>query len=297
MPMTVAGNDDARAAAPQVPRGEIRLEPPPELPEVTSDGLSQALMYLPMGAMAIGMVAVVAGGSASPVLYIGSGAMAVGMVGMMFGQVIRGKGDRKLKLNGQRRDYLRYLSQIRRKVRQAAGEQRLALQYSGPAPRSLPSLVAAGSDQIWQPSPADAGFGCVRFATGTQALSVRLVPPETKPIEDLDPLCAGALRRFIRAQGQVPGLPVEVSLRSVTRIVPTGDPGAVRALVRSLLSGRGGHSPATCGSAWAARRTGCRSGSGSSGRRTTGDPTERTRRRPSADGPVARRAGADAAAA
>ena len=235
MPMTAAGND-ARAAAPQVPRGEIRLEPPPELPEVTSDGLSQALMYLPMGAMAIGMVAVIAGGSASPVLYIGSGAMAVGMVGMMFGQVIRGKGDRKLKLNGQRRDYLRYLSQIRRKVRQAAGEQRLALQYSGPAPRSLPSLVAAGSDQIWQRSPADAGFGCVRFATGTQALSVRLVPPETKPIEDLDPLCAGALRRFIRAQGQVPGLPVEVSLRSVTRIVPTGDPGAVRALVRSLIA-------------------------------------------------------------
>ena len=235
MPMTAAGND-ARAAAPQVPRGEIRLEPPPELPEVTSDGLSQALMYLPMGAMAIGMVAVIAGGSASPVLYIGSGAMAVGMIGMMFGQVIRGKGDRKLKLNGQRRDYLRYLSQIRRKVRQAAGEQRLALQYSGPAPRSLPSLVAAGSDQIWQRSPADAGFGCVRFATGTQALSVRLVPPETKPIEDLDPLCAGALRRFIRAQGQVPGLPVEVSLRSVTRIVPTGDPGAVRALVRSLIA-------------------------------------------------------------
>ena len=244
MPMTVAGNDagnvagngDARAAAPQVPRGEIRLEPPPELPEVTSDGLGQALMYLPMGAMAIGMVAVVAGGSASPVLYIGSGAMAVGMVGMMFGQVIRGKGDRKLKLNGQRRDYLRYLSQIRRKVRQAAGEQRLAMQYSGPAPRSLPSLVAAGSGQVWQRSPANAGFGCVRFATGTQALSVRLVPPETKPIEDLDPLCAGALRRFIRAQGQVPGLPVEVSLRSVTRIVPTGDPGAVRALVRSLIA-------------------------------------------------------------
>lgn len=193
-------------------------------------------MYLPMGAMAIGMVAVIAGGGSSPVLYIGSGAMAVGMAGMMFGQMIRGRGDRKVKLNGQRRDYLRYLGQIRRKVRLAAGEQRRAMGYSGPAPRSLPSLVAAGSDRIWQRFPADAGFGCVRFATGTQAASVRLVPPDTKPVEDLDPLCAGALRRFIRAQGQVPGLPVEVSLRSVTRIVPTGEPGAVRALVRSLVA-------------------------------------------------------------
>ena len=235
MPKTVAAND-TRAAAPQVPEGEIRLESPPELPEVTSDGLSQALMYLPMGAMAIGMVAVIAGGGSSPVLYIGSGAMAVGMAGMMFGQMIRGRGDRKVKLNGQRRDYLRYLSQIRRKVCLAAGEQRRAMEYSGPAPRSLPSLVAAGSDRIWQRSPAGAGFGCVRFATGTQAASVRLVPPDTKPVEDLDPLCAGALRRFIRAQGQVPGLPVEVSLRSVTRIVPTGEPGAVRALVRSLVA-------------------------------------------------------------
>ena len=235
MPKTVAAND-TRAAAPQVPQGEIRLESPPELPEVTSDGLAQALMYLPMGAMAIGMVAVIAGGGSSPVLYIGSGAMAVGMAGMMFGQMIRGRGDRKVKLNGQRRDYLRYLGQIRRKVRLAAGEQRRAMEYSGPAPRSLPSLVAAGSDRIWQRSPADAGFGCVRFATGTQAASIRLVPPDTKPVEDLDPLCAGALRRFIRAQGQVPGLPVEVSLRSVTRIVPTGEPGAVRALVRSLVA-------------------------------------------------------------
>jgi S-DNA-T family DNA segregation ATPase FtsK/SpoIIIE len=213
MPKTVAAND-TRAAAPQVPQGEIRLESPPELPEVTSDGLAQALMYLPMGAMAIGMVAVIAGGGSSPVLYIGSGAMAVGMAGMMFGQMIRGRGDRKVKLNGQRRDYLRYLGQIRRKARLAAGEQRRAMEYSGPAPRSLSSLVAAGSDRIWQRSPADAGFGCVRFATGTQAASVRLVPPDTKPVEDLDPLCSGALRRFIRAQGQVPGLPVEVSLRS-----------------------------------------------------------------------------------
>ena len=237
MPKTVAANDTRAAAqVPQVPQGEIRLESPPELPEVTSDGLAQALMYLPMGAMAIGMVAVIAGGGSSPVLYIGSGAMAVGMAGMMFGQMIRGRGDRKVKLNGQRRDYLRYLGQMRRKVRLAAGEQRRAMEYSGPAPRSLPSLVAAGSDRIWQRSPAGASFGCVRFATGTQAASVRLVPPDTKPVEDLDPLCAGALRRFIRAQGQVPGLPVDVSLRSVTRIVPTGEPGAVRALVRSLVA-------------------------------------------------------------
>jgi DNA segregation ATPase FtsK/SpoIIIE, S-DNA-T family len=234
MPTTVPG-DDTRAV-PELPQGEIQLQSPPELPEVAADGMTQVLMYLPMGAMAIGMVAVIAGGNASPVLFIGSGAMALGMVGMMFGQLARGKGDRKLKINGQRRDYLRYLSQLRRRVRRAAEQQRRALEYRGPAPRSLPSLLAAGAGQIWQRVPGETGFGCARFATGTQSLAIRLVPPDTKPVEDLDPLSAGALRRFIRAQSQVPGLPVEVSLRSVTRIVPVGEPAAVRALVRSLVA-------------------------------------------------------------
>jgi S-DNA-T family DNA segregation ATPase FtsK/SpoIIIE len=235
MPMTVPGAG-AERSVPELPQGEIQLPSPPELPEVAADGLTQVLMYLPMGAMAIGMVAVLAGGKSSPVLFIGSGAMAVGMAGMMAGQLARGKGDRKLKINGQRRDFLRYLSQIRRRVRRAAEQQRQALEYRGPAPRSLPSLLVAGAGQIWQRAPGEPGFGCARFATGTQALAIRLIPPDTKPIEDLDPLCAGALRRFIRAQSQVPGLPVEVSLRSVTRIVPHGDPVAVRALVRSLVT-------------------------------------------------------------
>ena len=111
MPTTGSGADAARAV-PELPQGEIQLPSPPELPEVAADGLTQVLMYLPMGAMAIGMVAVLAGGKSSPVLFIGSGAMAVGMVGMMAGQLARGKGDRKLKINGQRRDFLRHLSQI-----------------------------------------------------------------------------------------------------------------------------------------------------------------------------------------
>src|SRR6201995_3318040 len=132
------------ASVPELPRGEIQLESPPELPEVTPDGMGQALMYLPMGAMTIGMVAVIAGGHASPVLFIGRGAMAVGMAGMMVGQLVRGRGDRKVKVNGQRRDYLRYLSQLRRRVRRTAEQQRRALEFRGPDPRSLPSLVAAG---------------------------------------------------------------------------------------------------------------------------------------------------------
>jgi S-DNA-T family DNA segregation ATPase FtsK/SpoIIIE len=226
---------------PLIPQGEIRLEPPPELPETTSDGFVQTLMYLPMAAMGVGMVAVIAGGHASPVLYLGSGAMAVGMTGMMAAQVLRGKGDRKLKLNGLRRDYLRYLAQIRRKVRRAAAQQRAAMQWHAPDPESLQSLLASGHDgiqpaQVWHRHPGDPGFMQVRLATGTQELAVTLTAPETKPVEDLDPLCTGALLRFLKTSRQLPGLPVGASLRTHSRVVPVGDLEQVRALVRAMIA-------------------------------------------------------------
>ncbi len=240
--LTVRRNPDP-GGRPAMPQGEVRLPPPPELPEQSSDGFTQALMYLPMGAMAIGMIAVVAGGHASAILYVGSGAMAVGMVGMMAGQMMRGRGDRKLKLNGLRRDYLRSLSQVREKARRAAAAQRQVLGYYGPEPASLPSRVLAG--RMWERAAADPDFLNVRIATGPQALAIRLVPPETKPLEDLDPLCAGALRRFTHSFASVPALPVSVRLRSFSRLCPEGDEEAARGLIRALIAQVAvAHSPA-----------------------------------------------------
>jgi len=231
--LTVRRTPDDRRPQP-MPQGEIRLQSPPELPEQAADGFAQVLMYLPMGAMAIGMIAVVAGGHASAILYVGSGAMAVGMVGMMAGQVMRGRGDRKLKLNGLRRDYLRHLSQVRQKARRAAAAQREVLDYYGPDPASLPSRVLAG--RLWQRTAADADFLNVRCATGPQALAIRLIPPDTKPLEDLDPLCAGALRRLVRGVSSVPELPVSVRLRSFTSFCAEGDADAALDLIRALVA-------------------------------------------------------------
>jgi DNA segregation ATPase FtsK/SpoIIIE, S-DNA-T family len=231
--LTVRRTPDA-GSRPSMPQGEVRLQSPPELPEQAADGFTQALMYLPMGAMAIGMIAVVAGGHASAILYVGSGAMAVGMVGMMAGQVMRGHGDRKLKLNGLRRDYLRHLSQARDKARRAAAAQREVLDYYGPDPASLPARVLAG--RLWERTTADADFLNVRIATGPQALAIRLIPPDTKPLEDLDPLCAGALRRFIHSFSSVPELPVSMRLRSFTRVCVEGDDDAARGLIRALIA-------------------------------------------------------------
>jgi DNA segregation ATPase FtsK/SpoIIIE, S-DNA-T family len=229
-----------QAPPPELPSGEIVLQSPPEIPEAPPDSFQQTLMYLPMIAMALGMGVMFVGGgggSGHTFQYVGGGAMALGMGGIVIGQMGRGKGERKIKLNGARRDYLRYLGQVRRRVRRVATQQREALEWISPEPAALPALlVDAELRRIWERRPTGGDFAKVRIGTGTHRLAVRLVPPDTKPVEDLDPLCAGALRRFIRAYGSVPNLPVGVSLRSFARIAPGGEAEAVYGMLRAMVS-------------------------------------------------------------
>lgn len=226
-----------RHDAPQLPSGEIKLQSPPEIPEVTTDGFRQTLMYLPMLVMMVGMSAAFVGNSSNKIMYVGGGAMAVGMGGMVVAQMSRGSGDRKMKLNGLRRDYLRYLGQVRRKVRGIAAAQREALEWVSPPPRALPSLLVDPElRRVWERRPSGDDFAKVRIGTGTHRLAVRLVPPDTKPVEDLDPLCAGALRRFVRAHNSVSGLPVGISLRAFARIAAGGEPEAVYGMLRAMIA-------------------------------------------------------------
>ncbi len=225
-----------RRDAPEMPAGEIVLQPPPEIPEVAADGLQQMMTYLPMLAMTFGMVAMMSGAGSGALRWVGGGAMGLGMGGMALSQLARGKGDRKLKLNGQRRDYLRYLGQVRRKVRRAASAQRAALEWTSPPPAALWWVLAANRRaRVWERRAQDDDFASVRLGTGTQQLAVRLVPPQTKPAEDLDALCAGALRRFIRTHARVPELPVGMSLRAFPRVIVTGDLTTACGTVRAVL--------------------------------------------------------------
>ncbi|WP_067172428.1 type VII secretion protein EccCa [Microtetraspora niveoalba] len=224
-----------RRPSPKPPRGEILLEPPPEVPEVQPQGLGGVLTYLPMlaGAAAMGLM-FTAGGNSNPIMYVSSGLFALSMVGMSVGQMGRQAGERKNRMNGLRRDYFRYLSQVRKRVRRAAKQQREALEWSGPAPDSLWWL--AMGPRLWERRPRDDDFGTVRLGTGVQKLAIQLIPPDSKPVEDLDALSAGALRRFVRAHSTVSKLPVAVALHSFARIRLTGDPVAVRELVRAMVA-------------------------------------------------------------
>ena len=91
--------------------------------------------------------------------------------------------------------------------------------------------------RLWERRPRDDDFGTVRLGTGVQKLAIQLIPPDSKPVEDLDALSAGALRRFVRAHSTVcraagrrrAATPSPGSTSPATR-------GAVRDLVRAMIA-------------------------------------------------------------
>ena len=217
--------------------GELLLESPPILPEPVSGNFSQLLVYLPMvaGAGAMAFLFTSAGGGAAT--YLASSMYALSSVGMMIGMLGRTAGDKRRRIDGGRRDYLRYLSQVRRRARTAAARQRAALTWRQPEPTALWSLAI--SSRVWERRPGDDDFGTVRVATGSQRLAVTLIPPDTQPAEDLDPVCAAALRDLITAHSTVPDLPVAIALRSYARVAlmpgVDGDQDAHRDLARAII--------------------------------------------------------------
>ncbi|MEU3713492.1 type VII secretion protein EccCa [Streptomyces catenulae] len=232
---TVTFRRPPRRPGPQLPQGELSLQEPPTLPEPQS-AVSGMLMYLPMALSSMGMVLIFLkpGGGGGALTYVAIGMMALSAVGMLVTQFLRTSQDRKRKLRGERRDYLRYLSTTRRRVRKVITQQRQALAWQHPEPPALWSL--ARTSRLWERRLTHEDFAEVRIARGSQALALTLSPLSTKPVEDLEPLCAHALRRFIRAYGTVAEQPVAVRLRTYAQIVLRGDEAVSRSTVRALLA-------------------------------------------------------------
>ncbi|MFJ3710764.1 type VII secretion protein EccCa [Streptomyces sp. NBC_01267] len=246
---TVTFRRPPRRPGPQLPQGELTLQEPPALPESQS-AMSGVITYLPMALSSLGMVLIFIrpGESSGILMWVAIGMMLLSAVGMLISQFIRAAGDRKRRLRGERRDYLRYLATSRRRIRKAIDEQRRADAWHHPEPGSLVSLARGG--RLWERRTTHEDFAEIRVATGTRQLALTLNPLSTKPVEDLEPLCAHALRRFIRAYSTVPGQPIAVRMRSFARVIllsgskdgeETGPPGTDHAAAaeRNLETARG----------------------------------------------------------
>ncbi|MCZ4078133.1 type VII secretion protein EccCa [Rhodococcus sp. H36-A4] len=225
----------ARREVPRTPGGEVTLQTPPEIPRVIPGNLLMKLMPLVMVAAMVGMVALMftSGMAANPMMLMFPAMMLVSMLGMVAGGG-RGGGAKTAESNEDRKDYLRYLDQLRRDVAATAASQREALEWSHPDPQILWSY--AGTPRMWERRISDPDFCHVRIGRGDQRLATRLVPPETGPVEELEPVSAVSLRRFVRAHSVVGGLPTAVSLRGFAAISVSGDRDSSRAMVRSMVA-------------------------------------------------------------
>lgn len=230
---TVLFSRRARRFGPSAPEGEVTIQEPPSVPEQAGGGIGSILVYAPMSLSSLAMVMIFLRPGSGALAYIGGGVMVASSIGMIIAQFMRTGLAHKQKLHGERRDYLRFLTQLRRSVRSALDRQQKAVRWVHPAPASLWS-TALGY-RLWERRPAHDDFGEARIGVGTQRAALKLVPPETKPVEDLEPLSAHALRRFLRAYTSLPDAPIAVYLRGFAQIQFAGDGAAVRGLVRAVL--------------------------------------------------------------
>ncbi|MDT8910751.1 type VII secretion protein EccCa [Amycolatopsis sp. PS_44_ISF1] len=224
-----------RTAGPELPEGTEELQEPPVLAEPAARDFNSLLMMLPMGIGSMVMVLSFSGvGGSSPMTYVLGGGMGVSMMAMSLGQLTRSAGERKRKMRAERRDYLRYITQVRGRARSTAEQQRRAVAWNNPSPDSLWSL--AMGPRLWERRVSHDDFGRVRIGLGSQQSALELVPPVTKPIEDLEPLSAISLRRFTETYRTLSGIPTAVGLRSFTSVEFDGDPEAAVGLVRAMLA-------------------------------------------------------------
>jgi S-DNA-T family DNA segregation ATPase FtsK/SpoIIIE len=88
---------------------------------------------------------------------------------------------------------------------------------------------------MWERRPGDADFCRVRVGLGTVALSTRLMAPETKSSESVDPVSADAVKRLVTSRSAVQNLPVVIDVHGHSWISIEGAVATARGLARAMI--------------------------------------------------------------
>ncbi|MGI5183566.1 type VII secretion protein EccCa [Dactylosporangium sp. CA-152071] len=231
---TVVVRRPVRRPAPEMLAGELILQPPPEIPPPPARQWTQLLMVLPMVAMTGSMMLMYSGSINGSIRYITYGLMGVGMLAMVGMGLLQGGGPSRREMAYARRQYLRHLAQHRLRLRRSVRRQREAMEYLHPDPATLWSLAA--SHRLWERRKHDPDFGLARIGCGAQSPATVLVPPDTKPLDELEPLSALALRRFVTTYATVDGLPIAMAVNGFSRVYLRGERAPVLGLTRAMLA-------------------------------------------------------------
>jgi len=217
-----------------MPSGQIVLQAPPEIDQ--SEGAAGVLMNAIPMLGSLGSIVLVAtmGSSTGGRSYIAAGMFLFATLGFIIVQLDRQRKQKNQQVTGSRTEYLRYLGNVRQVAREAADQQRRALNWHHPDPHALPSLAEERS-RVWEHASSDANFLHVRYGVCSQPLALELVPPESAPIDQVDPAAASALHRLLVVHRLQPKLPASIDLRAFDRIELCGQEDPARALARSMV--------------------------------------------------------------
>ena len=174
-----------------------------------------------------GMVALMmmGGGGFSPMMLVFPLMMGVSMLAMFMPQTAADQSE-------VRRVYLRQLHAVTATAVQNADAQREHSFYVHPDPADLWSLV--GTPRMWGRLEGDSEALTVRFGRGVTRLCTPITVPTPPAPEDVDPVCAVALRHMVRAAGYVRDVPVDGSLLDFDTLHITGR--HARGLARSVIA-------------------------------------------------------------
>ncbi|MEZ5093319.1 type VII secretion protein EccCa [Nocardioides sp.] len=233
-----------RLDRPEMPSGQLVLQPPPEIEP--HEGASGVLMNAIPMLGSVGSIVLVAtmsqtGGGGRG--FIAAGMFLFATLGFVVVQIDRQRKQRTQQVTGSRTSYLRYLGSVRQVAREAADQQRRALTWDHPDPATLPALAEERS-RVWEHGASDEGFLHVRYGVCAQPLALELVPPDSAPLDQVDPAAASALHRLLVVHRVQPRLPASIDLRAFDRVEICGDEEPARSLARALIcSATAFHSP------------------------------------------------------
>jgi DNA segregation ATPase FtsK/SpoIIIE, S-DNA-T family len=232
--MTIGSSTADQVEVPELPVGAIELQAPPEQAEAQGPGNVLATLIPMMGSMGV-MVFMAFSDTSNVRNLLMGGAMVVAMVAMLGFNVYRQVSGHRHKVDALRREYLAYLADTRKQVRDAARRQRAFTNWHLPDPRSL-VLVAEEGSRIWEREPHDDGILDVRVGSGSQDLSVDLREPPFAANSNTDPVCLSAMNRFLNTHGEVDDMPLGVSIGEFSHLEIAGDLVMTRALLRGVVA-------------------------------------------------------------
>ena len=228
---------------PRLTPGEINVTPPDDLGiDIPPSGMQKALPWV-LGGCMLGMIAIMIFSGVrqlSPYMLMMPLMMVMGAVGLVAGG---GSGGKKVpEINADRKEYLRYLANLRTRVTSSAAAQVTFFNYHAPHPDDLLSII--GSHRQWSRATNADFYAATRIGLGSEPAVDRLLKPAVggelagptgAPQPHLEPVSHMWVTKFLRTHGLIHDCPKMVQLKTFPTIAVGGDPDRSARLLAAMI--------------------------------------------------------------